>query len=230
VAVSENLTQVKIIQSLAEALGWFEREISWGVNPAELRALTGRIGELYVAMITRGQMALAPNQPGYDVVSADGEKVSVKTITTSNHVSFRASTFHHVDRVIILRMNTDKEEGVSIEELIDKPAVEMRALCTETNGEIRYNIAKTQPVPPEGEAPKGLLVIDRAEYDGYEICRYENGAIRILLDGVEQKINVKGFLRPIANKIGVQTDLDTGLRINTQQLGLRVIRKLNAEA
>lgn len=227
--MSETLTQVKIIQSLAEALAWFEREISWGVNPAELRALTGRIGELYVAMITRGQMALAPNQPGYDVVSADGKKVSVKTITTSGHVSFRASTFHHVDRVIILRVNTDKEEGVSIEELIDEPAAEMRARCTEANGEIRYKIPKTQPVPPEGEAPAGLLIVDRAEYNGYEICRYENGAIRIFVDGVEKKMNVKGFLRPIASRIGVPTDLETGLRINTQQLGLRVIRKLNAE-
>ena len=63
------LTQVQIIQSLAEALSWFEKELSWGVAPAEMNHLTGRIGELYVAMITRGQMALETNQRGYDVVS-----------------------------------------------------------------------------------------------------------------------------------------------------------------
>jgi len=50
--------------------------------------LTGRIGELYAAMITRGQMALETNQRGYDVVSALNERISVKTITTSTHVSF----------------------------------------------------------------------------------------------------------------------------------------------
>jgi len=223
----ETLTQTKIIRSLAEALGWLEREISWGVNPADLRALTGRIGELYAAMITRGQMALATNQPGYDVVSADGERISVKTITSSTHVSFRASTFHEVHRVIILRVNVDTEEGISIEELLDKPAHEMRALCSETNGKIRYVLPRQQPSPPEGEAPAGLLVIARTAYKEYEICRYENGAIRILLNGVEQKMNVKGFLRPIAAEIGVPTDLDTGLRINTQQLGWAIIRKLN---
>ena len=55
------LTQVQIIQSLAEALSWFEKELSWGVAPVEMNHLTGRIGELYVAMITRGQMALETN-------------------------------------------------------------------------------------------------------------------------------------------------------------------------
>lgn len=47
------------------------------MKPTELRPLTGRIGELYVAMITRGQMALATNQKGGDVVSALGERISV---------------------------------------------------------------------------------------------------------------------------------------------------------
>lgn len=28
------LSQVQIIQSLAEALSWFEKELSWGVSPA----------------------------------------------------------------------------------------------------------------------------------------------------------------------------------------------------
>ena len=55
------LTQVQIIQSLAEALSWFEKQLSWGVAPVEMNHLTGRIGELYVAMITRGQMALETN-------------------------------------------------------------------------------------------------------------------------------------------------------------------------
>jgi hypothetical protein len=56
------LSQTQIIQSLAESLGWFEKELEWGVAPAELYHLTGRIGELYAAMITRGQMALQTNQ------------------------------------------------------------------------------------------------------------------------------------------------------------------------
>lgn len=54
------LTQVQIIQSLAEALSWFEKELSWGVAPADLNHLTGRIGELYAAMITRGKWHSKP--------------------------------------------------------------------------------------------------------------------------------------------------------------------------
>ena len=95
---SPTLTQVQIIQSLAEALNWLEKELSWGVAPAELNHLTGRIGELYAAMITRGQMALETKQRGYDVVSALNERISVKTITSSTHVSFNPRTFELVDR------------------------------------------------------------------------------------------------------------------------------------
>lgn len=93
------LSQIQIIQSLAEALSWFEKEISWGVSSGELNHLTGRIGELYVAMITRGQMALDTNQRGYDVVSASNERISVKTITTSTHVGFNQNTLHRASRV-----------------------------------------------------------------------------------------------------------------------------------
>ena len=51
---------------------WFEKELSWGMPIAELRHLTGRIGELYVAMMTLGQLADSVNQRGYDVVSSTG--------------------------------------------------------------------------------------------------------------------------------------------------------------
>lgn len=83
-----SLSQVQIIRSQAEALQWFEKELSWGDEVAELRHLTGRIGELYTAIIMRGQMAVAVNHVGYNVVSAEGDKISVKTFTTSTRVDF----------------------------------------------------------------------------------------------------------------------------------------------
>ena len=58
-----SLTQFQIIQSLGKNLEWFQTEMSWGASAQELRYLTGRIGELYVAMLTRGQMAPENNQP-----------------------------------------------------------------------------------------------------------------------------------------------------------------------
>ena len=75
------LTQVQIIQSLGEALTWLQKELDWGARASELRHLTGRIGELYVALITNGRMAEKSLQAGFDVVSADGERISVKTTT-----------------------------------------------------------------------------------------------------------------------------------------------------
>ena len=84
------LTQMQLIQSLGEAMSWFERELSWGVPPTELRHLCGRIGELYAALITNGQMAPEVNQRGYDVVSGLGERISVDRKSTrlnSSHLA-----------------------------------------------------------------------------------------------------------------------------------------------
>lgn len=221
------LTQTQIIRALADALSWFEREIAWGVQPQELRALTGRIGELYAAMITRGQMALASNQRGYDVVSAEGERISVKTITTSNGIRFNPGTFGEVDRVIILRVNVDPEEGISIEELLDKSASEARALCREGDGVFQFRPASHRPRRGEGSVTADLRITSRAAYGEDEIVRYENGAVRILRGGVVQDIKVKGFLRPIAAKLGVPIESEAGYPFNTQQLGASVIRALN---
>ena len=85
------LTQMQLIQSLGEAMAWLERELQWGVPPTELRHLNGRIGELYAALITNGQMAVAVNQQGYYVVSAQGERIAVKTtamMAGGGHVAF----------------------------------------------------------------------------------------------------------------------------------------------
>jgi hypothetical protein len=53
-------------------MGWFERELNWGVPPPELRHLCGRIGELYVAMITNGQMATLPRGRGFPYAAESG--------------------------------------------------------------------------------------------------------------------------------------------------------------
>ena len=59
-----SLSQVQIIRSQAEALQWLEKGLSWGAEVAERRHLTGRIGELYTAVIMGGQMAVAVNHVG----------------------------------------------------------------------------------------------------------------------------------------------------------------------
>jgi hypothetical protein len=219
------LTQVQIIQSLAEALSWFEKELSWGVAPSELNHLTGRIGELYAAMITRGQMALETNQRGYDVVSTLNERISVKTITTSTHVTFKSATFEFVDRVIVLRVNVDPENGISVEELLDEPVEVAKGRMRSSGSGYIYAIRASQR---ERRPIEELRVTGRALYSDFEIVRYESGAIRIVRDGIVEPVVVKDVLRPIAAELGVEVLNSQGEIKNTQQMGADVIRALNA--
>lgn len=220
------LTQVQIIQSLAEALSWFEKELSWGVAAPDLGHLTGRIGELYAAMITRGQMALDTNQRGYDVVSALNERISVKTVTTSSHVMFNPSTFEFVDRVMILRVNVDEEKGVSVEELFDGSAQSAKENMRLSGSKFVYSVL--QRSKREQRPVEELGVTGRANWDDFEIVRYESGAIRILHDGAVQPVVVKDILRPIAAEVGVDVLNARGDVKNTQTLGAEVIRAIHA--
>jgi hypothetical protein len=219
------LTQVQIIQSLAEALAWFEKELSWGVAAPELNHLTGRIGELYAAMITRGQMALETNQRGYDVVSSANERISVKTVTTSAQVSFNASTFELVDRVMVFRVNVDEENGISVEELLDESAESAKDKMRLSAGNYIYPI--TQGSRREKRPVEELRVTARGSHSDLEIVRYESGAIRILRDGIVQPVVVKDVLRPIAADVGVNVLNSRGETKNTQSLGADVIRAIN---
>jgi len=221
------LTQVQIIQSLAEALSWFEKEVSWGVSPAELNHLTGRIGELYAAMITRGQMALDTNQRGYDVVSADNERISVKTVTSSTSVTFNQNTFDQVDRIMILRVNVDDEKGISVEEIHDGTAAETSALLRSRGTNLTYSIRRNSA---EARPLTDLQVIAQAPYGNISIVQYENGAVRICRDGEPLPIVVKERLKPIAVELGVDILNSKGGVKNTQQLGNDIIRALHARS
>lgn len=216
------LSQVQIIRSLGEALAWFEKELSWGVDPAELRHLTGRIGELYAAMITRGQMALSTNQRGYDVISAAGERISVKTVTSSNHVLFRKNTFADVERVIILRILVDEGEA-SIEEIDDFPAAILPARMVETISEYRYPIR----APRSSTMSLATTPVHRvANHGPVQITQLENGTIHVDVEGSREAI-AKPILRQVALTFGVDLLNGNGNPKNTRQLGSDVIEAIN---
>ena len=90
------------------------REVyEWGCDVAELRHLTGRLAELYVARQTNGSMALGVNQRGYDVVAANGEKISVKAASEKRaQRGFKASTIDLADRCIIVRVTVANGQAV----------------------------------------------------------------------------------------------------------------------
>lgn len=217
------LSQVQIIQSLAEALSWFEKELNWGVPQAELRHLSGRIGELYAAMITRGQMALAVNQHGYDVVSADGERISVKTITTSSHVSFNLETFDQVDRVIILRLVVEENE-VSIEELLDCTSADARTEMRVSQRKLVYTPVKLS----RGRSLLDLRVTEQGMSRGILIKQFENGSILVERNG--QPVSpAKPELREVAVEIGVDILNSNGNPKNTRSLGADILTVLSSQ-
>ena len=218
-----SLSQVQIIRSLADALAWFEKELSWGVDPGELRHLTGRIGELYTAMVTRGQMALAVNQRGYDVVGADGQRISVKTVTSSGHVNLRKSTLEHVDRVVVLRVNIEEGEA-SIEELVDAPVGHFLTRCQEAPDGFRYGVSNRSLATVD---VGNLLVTAEATTGNRRILQYENGTIVVEEDGVRVSV-VKPILREIAAEVGVSLLNGSGNKKNTRHLGSDVLAALNA--
>ena len=217
-----SLSQVQIIRSLAEALSWFEKELSWSVEAAELRHLTGRIGELYAAMITRGQMALAVNQKGYDVVSAEGERISVKTVTTANHVEFRKSTFGEADRVMILRIEIDEGEA-SIVEVFDGAKAEVLEHCKDVGTEYRYAFGKTRGARRSADE---LKITAWAKSGDRKVIQLENGTIVVEVDGIKQPV-VKPILREICEELGVSILNSNDNLKNTRQLGASVIAALN---
>jgi uncharacterized protein DUF6998 len=210
------LTQMQLIQSLGEAMTWFERELQWGVPATELRHLCGRIGELYAAVMTNGQMATRVNQQGYDVVSAQGEKISVKTTAMmdySGHISFNPLT--QVDRVMVLRMNT---EEMQIETLLDATTEEAMALMTpEASGRRIIPLTRLnarRPSKPRSE----IEAVKEVSYGSYLIRELESGTIEAEKDGVSFT-PVRPVLRQVALELNVPVVNSNGNPFNTRQLG-----------
>lgn len=219
------LTQMQIIQSLGEAMAWFERELQWGVPPTELRHLCGRIGELYAALIKNGQMAVSVNQRGYDVVSALGERVSVKTTAKMNHVgnvSFNPRSLSEVDRVIVLRINT---EDMEVETLLDvNVAAALAMMGPEIQGKrvlsLRGLLKKARP-------QSELVTVNVVSYHGYLIQELESGTITVSRDG-QPVLPAKPALREMALQLNIALVNSNGNPLNTRQLGSLVIQSVKA--
>ena len=219
------LTQMQIIQSLGEAMAWFERELAWGVPAAELRHLSGRIGELYAALITNGQMATEVNQKGYDVVAQNGDRVSVKTTTMMNqsgHVSVNSNTLSLVDRLMILRINT---EEMQIEILFnDTIDVAGKLMAPATNDRQNISLSKLSTANQRREK---IPAIESVNYKDYVVEALESGTIQIFQND-KTLIPVKPILRILAAELGLSLLNSNGKEYNTRQLGTNVIRAVQS--
>jgi len=217
------LTQMQLIQSLGEAMSWFERELLWGVPPTELRHLCGRIGELYAALITNGQMATRVNQKGYDVVSGQGERISVKTtakMDSGGHVSFNPNSLSEVDRVIVLRINT---EEMQVETLLDAPVSEVLTLMA-PEGEGRRALPLSRLIK-KSKPRSEIKTTNEVVYNGYKIRELESGSIEVEKDGA-LVVPAKPSLRDLAMLLNISLLNSNGNPMNTRQLGSQIIRSV----
>lgn len=220
------LTQIQVIQSLGESMSWLERELSWGVPITELRHLTGRIGELYSALITNGQMATEVNQSGYDVVSGDGERVSVKTtgrLGNNGHISFNPNTLNRVDRIIVLRINT---EEMQIETLFDGSVEQAISLMCTSGSNSKYTLALSKLTKAD-RINRDIPKVKEAVWGDFTIVERENGTIEVIDNGVSL-VPAKPHLRHVAKELGVSILNSNGNHYNTRQLGSLLIRELSA--
>lgn len=219
------LTQMQLIQSLGEAMAWFERELQWGVAPTELRHLCGRIGELYAALISNGQLAQQVNQPGYDVVGGNGERISVKTtamMSRSGHITFNPRSLELVDRVLVLRMNT---EEMQIETLLDAPIAELLPMLSQSaNGSATLSLSK---LITRSVLCRPAATAIEVQYDGYVLRELESGSIEIERDGVAIS-PVKPVLRDLAMVLHIGLLNSKGNAFTTRQLGSLVIQTIHS--
>jgi hypothetical protein len=221
---------MQLIQSLGEALAWLERELEWGVPPTELRHLCGRIGELYAALITNGQMAVQVNQRGYDVVSGEGERISVKTTAmmgNTGHISFNANSLENVDRVVILRVNT---EEMQVETLLNAPLSDAIKLMSPESSDIRILPLRRLIRKPKQRSE--IRAAKEVSHLGYTIRELETGSIEVECGG--QFIQpVKPVLREIAQTLSIGLVNSSGNTLTTRQLGnqvIKTIQEVQAEA
>ncbi|PTU29152.1 DUF6998 domain-containing protein [Stenotrophobium rhamnosiphilum] len=219
------LTQMQLIQSLGEAMNWFERELAWGVPPTELRHLCGRIGELYAALITNGRMATEVNQRGYDVVSAANERISVKTTAMSGsggHIAFNAKTLEWVDRIMVFRVNT---EEMQIEKLLDASISEAIVLMSpEVEGKRTLSLGR---IEKKTALRSDIATVREAMFQEYRVRELENGSIEIEQNEV-LVTPAKSALRELAVRLNVGLLNGNGNAFNTRQLGSQIINSIEA--
>lgn len=220
-----SLGQKEMISSLSKLLDWLEQENSWGTNRGELRFIVGRIGELYAAIMTNGEMAVETNQAGYDVISENGERISVKATTSqepAHHFNFNSSTLEKVDRVIIIYVDVEEiEVQIIYDETIDE-AEKLMNISSDGKNKI---ISQSKIFNKNNVNPVREVIIKEVEYEDYKIVKLESGTIKVVKN--DSSISpVLPVLRDIAKHIGVDVNNGQGNLKNTRTLGVDIINQL----
>ncbi|MHC5374511.1 DUF6998 domain-containing protein [Enterococcus sp. LJL120] len=221
-----SISQKDMIHSLSNLLSWLEQENNWGTNKGELKFIIGRLGEVYTAIMTNGQMAEQTNQKGYDVVSEDNERISVKTtasLQAGRHFSFNRNTLVVVDRVVLVYVDIDE---LTVRIIYDEPIEVAEKLMAPSTDQKQSIISMSKVMDNVKRQEKRPVIINSATYKQFQINRFENGKIELLKANVSQT-PVKPHLREIAKEIGVDINNSKSNLKNTQVLGWDIIKQLN---
>jgi hypothetical protein len=157
--------------------------IEAGISPQELRAHTGVIGEAFVADYLGVKLSPVTHQHGYDLIDADGIRVSVKTITTSTHVTLNASTLHHVDRIVVVWLGTEADE-LDVVIVYDKSTEEFFEDSSLYQGNRRLGrAAMTFPSKPVGAGIFNVGdVVDTYQEGNMLFRKHSSGSFTVLVD------------------------------------------------
>ncbi len=220
------LSQMQLIKSLEETLRWFERELQWGVPPAELAHLVNRIGALFTAINCNGQLAVDAKQGGYDVVCANGYRYSVTCVATKKirgEVNFTREVLEMVDRVAVLQLNLDEMEvvpllDVAVEELSEYVSVHEGGKLILSLGGLRKK--------PKGRSE--IAVLREVVYRDYLIRELETGYVEVALYGTSVD-RIKPVIQKLAVELGVSLHNGMGSSKNIKMLGALVMNAIEEQ-
>lgn len=81
----------------------------FGCKPTEVRHLIGRLGEFYCALHVNGSLAHEANQHGFDVLTQNQKRISVKTTAQkSGFVSINPNTADRVDDLMVIQFSNSE--------------------------------------------------------------------------------------------------------------------------
>ncbi len=85
----------------------------FGCKPTEVRHLIGRLGEFHCALQVNGKLAHEANQHGFDVISENDRRISVKTTAQkSGFITINPNTVHKVDDLMLIQFSDFKLEVI----------------------------------------------------------------------------------------------------------------------
>jgi hypothetical protein len=123
---------------------------------------------------------------------------------------------------MILRVNINEDDGVSVETLLDCAADEFEENYRSQSGALVYGISAS---PRQSKPLDSLRIINEATFKDYKVQQYENGTIVVEVDGIAAQMS-KPYLREIAAVIGVDTLNNNSNAKNTRQLGADILKVL----